>query len=380
MNIAIAIDSFKGSLTSMEAGRACMDGIKRVFPQSQVKIFPIADGGEGTVDALTEGMGGKTECIRVTGPLGQKVDATYGIIPTTSTAVIEMSAASGITLVPEKDRNPLYTTTYGVGEIIAHAIGKGCRSFIVGIGGSATNDGGVGMLQALGFSFTDENGNDIPKGASGLEKLCSIDASNALAELSECSFSIACDVKNPLCGNDGCSAVYGPQKGADPEMIEKMDKWLLSYAKLAKESFPHADENFPGSGAAGGMGFAFRTFLGGELKNGINMILAETGIEEYIKSSDYVITGEGRLDSQTVMGKAPAGVAAIAKKYSKPVIAFSGSVTADAGVCNSHGIDAFFPVLRRITTLEEAMEKSQAAKNMADTAEQVFRTLRINMK
>ena len=279
--------------------------------------------------------------------------------------------------MPDEKRNPLYTTTYGVGEAIKDAIQKGCRRFLVGIGGSATNDGGAGMLQALGFGFLDKEGRQIPHGAIGLKHLASITTDHILEELSECEFQIACDVENPLCGEKGASAVYGPQKGATPKMIEDMDAWLLRYARLAKEKFQKADENYPGTGAAGGLGFAFLTFTNAALMSGIQIVLAETQLERYISKADMVITGEGRLDGQTAMGKAPVGVAELAKKYNLPVIAFAGSVTKDAKECNQKGIDAFFPILREITTLEEAMEPERAKNNLIDTAEQVFRLLKL---
>lgn len=372
MRTVIAIDSFKGSLSSIEAGTACAEGIKRAYPESENIVMPVADGGEGTVDALTMGMGGEKVKITVCGPLGNKVEAEYGIIHETNTAIMEMSAAAGITLVADNERNPLNTTTYGVGEIIADAIGRGCRNFIIGIGGSATNDGGIGMLQALGFGILDKSGNQVPLGAKGIKEIYSITTDNVSPLLSECSFSIACDVTNPLCGDNGCSAVYGPQKGADEKMISDMDGWLSEYAKKVREVFLDADENYPGAGAAGGIGFAFMAFLQGKLQNGIELILEKTGIEEYIKNADVVITGEGRLDRQTVMGKAPGGVAKLAKKYDKKIIAFSGSVTRDAREVNNAGIDAFFPVLRTVCTLDEAMNTENAFRNMADTAEQVF--------
>lgn len=378
MNIVIAIDSFKGSLTSIDAGMAAAEGIQRAIHDAAFAVRPIADGGEGTVDALCMGMGGIKMAIDVTGPLGETVKAEYGIIPFERTAIIEMAYAAGITLVSEDERNPLNTTTYGVGEIISDAIAKGCRNFIIGIGGSATNDGGIGMLQALGFDILDKDGNPVPLGAKGLEQISSITADNANPKLGECTFNIACDVTNPLCGDLGCSAVFGPQKGADPEMIAKMDSWLSGYADKAKKVFPNADKDAKGAGAAGGMGFALMTFLNASLVNGIELILKETNLEEYIKEADIVVTGEGRLDSQTVMGKAPSGVASIAKKYGKKVIAFSGCVTRDARVCNEHGIDAFFPVLRNVCSLEEALNTDNAFDNIADTAEQVFRL--INMK
>ena len=377
MRVVIAIDSFKGSLTSIEAGNAVSEGIKKVYKDAECIVRPIADGGEGTVDTLVLGMNGERKTIKVTGPLGEVVEGDYGIIKETKTAIIEMSAAAGITLVPLDKRNPLETTTYGVGEIIKDAIGEGCRNFIIGIGGSATNDGGMGMLAALGFEFLDKDAKPVSLGAKGLDDICTITNANVIKELSECNFKVACDVTNPLCGKLGCSAVYGPQKGADEKMIERMDKALEKYALLSKEINPDADAKYPGTGAAGGLGFAFVAFLSAELKNGIQLILNESKLEEYIEDADVVITGEGRLDSQTAMGKAPGGVAEIAKKYNKPVIAFSGCVAKDAGVCNNCGIDAFFPALRNVCTLDEAMDKANAYENLASTAEQVFRLWKV---
>lgn len=357
----------------MEAGAAAMKGIKAAIPNAEVYVRPLADGGEGTVEALADGMGGKIHRVTVTGPLGEPVECSYCIIEKEKTAIIEMSGAAGITLIPAVRRNPLYTTTYGVGETIRDALEKGCRKFIIGIGGSATNDGGIGMLQALGYGFYDASGNEAPYGANGLERLAVIEDKNALPELKESEFFVACDVTNPLCGKNGCSAIYGPQKGADAQMVQTMDEWMLRYAKLAEKNFPKADRNRPGTGAAGGLGFAFLTFLNGVLEPGISIVLRETKLEQYMKDSDLVITGEGRLDGQTAMGKAPVGVAELAKKYKKPVIAFSGCVTEDAGACNRCGIDAFFPILRKPVTLEEAMDKENARKNMEATAEQAVR-------
>lgn len=378
MKVTIAIDSFKGSLSSLEAGHAIETGIKNVYPEAEVCVRPLADGGEGTVEALTCGMGGTLQTITVTGPLKTPVTCQYGIIENGSakTAVMEMAAAAGITLVPAEQRNPLNTTTYGVGEMIMDAIKKGCRKFIVGIGGSATNDGGAGMLQALGYGLLDHTGVPIAPGAAGLADLASITDENVIPELFECTFKIACDVNNPLCGPLGASAVYGPQKGATPDMIRSMDGWLGNYAKIAKTIRPEANAEKPGTGAAGGLGFAFSVFTNAILESGISIILDETGLENYIKDADFVVTGEGRLDGQTVMGKAPIGVAKIAKKYGKTVLAFSGCVTEDASACNSHGIDAFFPVLRGVVSLKEAMDKENARKNTAATAEQVFRLIK----
>lgn len=400
VKVVVAIDSWKGSLGSLEAAASIAEGVQRVFPEAEVLVRPLADGGEGTVEALVLGMNGRMETVQVTGPLGISVEASYGIIEElkegcvereddvgqescdrtmerTKIAIIEMAAAAGITLVDEKYRNPLDTTTFGVGEMICDAIHKGCRKFIVGIGGSATNDGGIGMLQALGYEFLNANGKQVPFGAKGLAEIVKIIDDHVLPELKECEFKVACDVTNPLCGTQGCSAVYGPQKGATPAMIADMDQWLFHYARLTQETYPHANWNQAGTGAAGGLGFAFLSYTNAVLESGIQIILEETRLESYIKAADIVITGEGRLDGQTVMGKAPIGVAAIAKKYGKPVLAFSGCVTEDSGVCNQYGIDAFFPVLRTVTTLEEAMEKEQAKRNLSATVEQVFRLIKI---
>ena len=377
MRAVIAIDSLKGSLSSIEAGQAIAEGIKKADAKADVVIRPLADGGEGTVEALVCGMNGTLQHVKVTGPLGEPVVCEYGIIDETKTAVIEMSGAAGITLVPDAKKNPLYTTTYGVGEVIRDAIEKGCRRFIVGIGGSATNDGGIGMLQALGYGFLNKDGQQVPFGAIGLKELETITDTYVLPELAECEFKIACDVTNPLCGENGCSAVYGPQKGANPSMIMEMDKWLRYYAALAREKFPKANLNEPGTGAAGGLGFAFLTFTNAVLESGIKIVLEETELESYVKGADVVVTGEGRLDFQTAMGKAPVGVAGLAKKFDIPVLAFAGSVTKDATECNKNGIDAFFPILRGISTLEEAMKPENAKQNLTDTAEQAFRLFNI---
>ncbi len=375
MKITVAIDSFKGSLSSIKAGEAVRAAVLDLNDKNEVYIRPIADGGEGTVAAMYAALGGEIVSLSVTGPLGKPTMAEYCVLADKKTAVIEMSAAAGITLIKEGDRNPLYTTTYGVGEIIKDAIAHGCRKFIIGIGGSATNDGGTGMLKALGFDFLDKDGNNIPLGAIGLKTLSEISEENVLPELKNCSFRVACDVKNSLCGEDGCSAVYGPQKGATPEMVRDMDTWLKNYADIAKERFPKADAEFEGAGAAGGLGFAFHSFMNANLQSGIEIVLEETKLEEYIRRSDIVITGEGRLDGQTVMGKAPIGVARLAKKYGKTVIAFSGCVTKDAVACNSCGIDAFFPILRGVTTLEEALDEQNAYDNLYATATQVLRLI-----
>lgn len=376
LKIVAAIDSFKGSLSTVEAGNAVRDGVLRVYENAQVVVSPLADGGEGTVEALTRGEPEDLVSVTVTGPLGLPVTAVYGMIDSGKTAVIEMAAAAGITLVPTGKRDPLYTTSYGVGEMIADAIKRGCRNFIIGIGGSATNDCGVGMLSALGFTFLDENGHPVPFGAYGVGKIRRIDCKNALPILSECSFHVACDVKNPLCGENGCSAIYGPQKGAPPETVQRMDGYLRAFALLTAKTLGCDHGVTPGAGAAGGLGFAFLSYLKATLEPGIDLVIRETHLENEIRDADLVVTGEGRLDEQTCMGKAPAGVAAIAAKYGVPVIAFSGCVTDGARVLPAHGIHAFFPVLRTPCTVEEAMETRTAYKNLSDTAEQVFRLIR----
>ena len=284
MKVVIAIDSLKGSLSSIEAGMAIKEGVLRAKPDARIVVKPLADGGEGTARALTQGMHGHMETVTVTGPLGDPVKADYGIIG--DTAVIEMAAAAGITLVPASRRNPLYTTTYGVGELILDAMEKNCRHFIIGIGGSATNDCGVGMLQALGFVFSDRNGTPVSFGADGVKDIAAIDNSHVSPLLSRCDFRIACDVTNPLCGSQGCSAVFGPQKGADPAMISQMDAWLSAFAALTKVQYPNVDPSMPGSGAAGGLGFAFSAYLGATLQSGISIVLEETQMEAAIKEEN----------------------------------------------------------------------------------------------
>ena len=278
MKVLAVIDSFKGSLTSLQAGNAVKKAILRVDENAFVTVKPLADGGEGTVDAFSAAPDSQIVEVTVCSPVLKPVNAKYVILKNTDTAVIEMAAAAGITLIQDKERNPLNTTTYGVGEIIKDAIERGCRKFIIGIGGSATNDGGVGMLTALGFEFLDKNNNPVPFGAKGLKELSAIKNDRVIPELKDCTFSVACDVTNPLCGENGCCAVFAPQKGGTPEMIIEMDSWLKNYAKTVKEVLPKADPEMPGAGAAGGLGFAFGCFTNATLKSGIDIILSETGI------------------------------------------------------------------------------------------------------
>ncbi len=376
MKAVIAIDSFKGSMSSIEAGLAAKEGILRVFEDAEVSVYPIADGGEGTVDALVTGMGGELIYVKVKNPLGDIITASYGIVNST-TAIMEMSAAAGITLIAHDLLNPMNTTTYGVGQMIKDAISRGCRNFVIGIGGSATNDGGIGMLQALGFDLLNSDGEPVSLGAKGLSEIAEIGCYNAPRELKDCTFNIACDVKNPLCGANGCSRIFAPQKGATAEQIEIMDRDLDRFAEMTAGLIPSADKNAAGAGAAGGLGFAFSAYLNGTLKPGIELILDLIKLEQSIKTADIVLTGEGRLDAQTVMGKAPIGIARLAKKHAKPVFAFAGAVLRDARACNAAGIDAYFPIVRTPCALDQAMDKKTAKENMSDTVEQAIRIFAI---
>ena len=372
MKVVIAIDSLKGSLSSMEAGMAIKDGILAAKPDAEVIVKPLADGGEGTTDALIEGMNGERIDLTVTGPMHTPVDAYYGYLKDTNTAVMEMASAAGITLVPDSEKNPLLATSYGVGEMINDAIQRGCRNFIIGIGGSVTNDGGIGMLKALGVRFLDENGEDAGEGGQALAKVARIDVSGMNPLLKECHIQVACDVNNPLCGENGSTYVYGPQKGVTEDMKKTLDEAMAHFARVTSETLENDYMNTPGAGAAGGLGYAFLAYTGAALTPGIELILDAVGLEEELSGADVVVTGEGRLDFQTAMGKAPVGVARLAKKYNAKVIAFAGSVTKEATACNKEGIDAFFPILRGVCTLAEAMDPVAARNNMTATVEQVI--------
>lgn len=377
MKVVVAIDSLKGSLTSLEAGNAAKEGILRAMPEIEVVVKPLADGGEGTVDAFIEGEKGTRITMSVTGPMGGEVKCCYGILEDGRTAVMEMAQASGITLVAENERNPMQASTYGVGEMIRDAVYRGCRYFIMGIGGSATNDGGIGMLSALGFRFLDSKGQSVFGGARELSRIVAIRADGALPELAECEFQIACDVRNPLCGKNGATYIYGPQKGLPHELCDEIDKGMKHYAEVAELFCGKTCRDIPGAGAAGGLGFAFLAFLNGTLVPGVELVLETIHLEQEIKNARFVVTGEGRLDAQTAMGKAPAGVAKIAKQYGCQVLAFTGEVTEEAKKCNETGIDAFFPIVRGVANLEDAMRPENAKRNMADAVEQVFRLISV---
>lgn len=423
--ILVAVDSFKGSMTSLEAGNAIKKGIKSILPDTEVRVRPVADGGEGTTDALIYGRDGVSrERCYVTGPLGDRITAEYTIYNAADgrTAVMEMAAAAGLPLVPENRRDPMHTTTYGVGEMINDAVSKGCERFIIGIGGSATNDGGIGMLQALGFSCLDVNGHEVPYGAEGLgvlerivipgkmlvrknsselavadpvdtpivgtaaisgagavDESC-VDDDDFASRLSRCTFSIACDVTNPLVGELGCSRVFAPQKGADAETVEIMDGYMKNYADVVERSAEgKSDRNTPGAGAAGGLGYAFLMFLGGKLMPGIDIVLSEIGLETDVEWADTVITGEGRIDAQTMMGKTPAGVARLAKEHGKYVIAIGGCLGDGAENCVKEGLFNECYAVNNVLGIDDsdseqvrtAMKPENAAANLTTCAAKI---------
>lgn len=377
-NIVIAIDSFKGSLSSIQAGNIVFNATKKIFPQSNIKIFPLADGGEGTVDALTEGLHGKIISSYVTGPLGDKIQSRYGYLAQDNIAIIEMADTAGLTLVPENKRNPLFTTTYGLGELILDAIHNGCRKFIIGIGGSATNDCGLGMLSALGIKFFNKNHQPVGIFGKDLQDIVFIDTSTLNPLIKDCSFSIACDVTNPLYGENGCSHIYAPQKGATPDIVNQMDNNIKNFADLIKKQLGLTGANLAGAGAAGGLGFAFHTFLKAQLIPGIELILNTLHIQEFLKNADLLITGEGKIDLQTSMGKAPIGIAKLAKQLNPQikVIAICGCATNNASSVNSQGIDAYFPIIQAPISLQKAMQTDIASNNLNQTITQILNLLK----
>lgn len=380
MKIVVAIDSLKGSLSSIEAGNCIRDGILRVYNENEVDIVvkPLADGGEGTLEALACGMDGTVKEIEVSGPLMKRVSSKYGYVASQQTAIIEMATASGLGLVDINERNPRNTTTYGVGEIIKHCIDDGVRHFVVGIGGSATNDCGTGMLTALGYKFLDKDGNTLDGKGDNLVRIKSIDDSSVVEHLKDCTFKVACDVNNPLCAERGASYIFGPQKGASPSDVKYLDEGCENFANVVKEKYGKDNKDKAGAGAAGGLGYAFMTFFGGELKSGVDIVLEALNLKENLVDADYVITGEGKLDSQTAMGKAPVGVAKLAKDVNSniKVVAFAGAVSEDSRILNNNGVDAYFSITNSPMSLEKAMDISVASENMTQTAEQVFRLIK----
>lgn len=376
MKVVIAIDSFKGSMTSNEVSGAVEKGVKEVFSDAEIIIVPIADGGEGTVETLVEGLGGNIIEKSVFGPLKNKVIASYGIL-NDKTAVIEMATAAGLPLLKTSERNPLKTTTFGVGELIKDAINNGCRDFIIGIGGSSTNDAGIGMLEALGYAFYDENKVKLDCVGESLNKIDFIDDKNRLKELDECRFLIACDVNNPFYGPTGAAYVYARQKGADDEMIEQLDQGLKNFANVVNRQYNIDVSSLSGAGAAGGLGGGLHTFLNGELLPGIDIIFNKIDLENKIKTADVIITGEGKMDFQSVMGKAPTGVSKLGQKYQIPVIGLAGGITDDAYKLHETGITAIFSIMNYPMTVDEAMEKANAIKLVEFNTIEIFRLIKI---
>lgn len=375
MKIVIAPDSFKESLSALDVAREIKAGFSEVFPDADYVLVPVADGGEGTVEALVAATGGEVVTLRATGPLGEPVEAFYGLTGDGATAVIEMAAASGLELVPPDRRDPLKTTTFGVGEMIRAALDRGARHLIVGVGGSATNDGGAGMAQALGIRLLDAAGRDLPPGGGALGDLVRIDLSGLDPRIAGCRIEVACDVDNPLVGPNGASAIFGPQKGATAETIAHLDAGLANLAAKLAEETGLSVADLPGGGAAGGLAAGLHAFLGAELRPGAEIVMNAVGLDAAVADADLVLTGEGRIDHQTIHGKTPIGVAAVAKRRGRPVVAIAGSLGKDAHVVHAHGIDAVFSVLSRPCTVAEAL--AGAAENVRVTARNVAATWRL---
>ncbi|MDA8490327.1 glycerate kinase [Kluyvera sp. Awk 3] len=372
MKIVIAPDSYKESLSALEVASAIEAGFREIYPDAEYIKLPVADGGEGTVEAMVAATQGRVVEVEVTGPLGEPVQGFYGISGDESCAFIEMAAASGLELLPPAARNPLKTTSWGTGELIRHALDLGVTRMIIGIGGSATNDGGAGMVQALGAQLLTANGQPIAPGGAGLSTLATIDISGLDPRLAQCRIDVACDVTNPLVGDEGASAVFGPQKGATTEMVAQLDRALAHYAGQIAQDLDLDVLTLEGGGAAGGMGAALYAFCGAHLRPGIDIVTDALHLDALVADADLVITGEGRIDSQTIHGKVPVGVARVAKRYQIPVIGIAGSLTADVGVVHQHGLDAVFSVLHRICSLDEALAEAganvrMAARNIAAT-------------
>jgi len=373
MKIVIAPDSFKESLSALQVASAIEAGMREVWPDADYLKLPVADGGEGTVQAMIDATGGGRIEHEVTGPLGEPLRAFYGLVEDDgkgALAVIEMAAASGLESVPPARRNPLLTTSRGTGELIRIALDAGARRFVLGVGGSATNDGGAGMLQALGVRLLDADGRDIGPGGGELARLDRIDASALDARVAASEFQIACDVANPLVGPQGASSIFGPQKGATPAMVTQLDANLRRYAGIIQRDLGQDVANLPGAGAGGGIAAAMVVFLKGRLRPGVEIVLDAVGLDAAVRDADLVVTGEGRIDGQTVQGKTPMGVARVARAHGKPVIAIGGSLARDADAVHAHGIEAVFAAVRRPCSLEEALAAGEenlrhAARNVA---------------
>ncbi|HUT75561.1 MAG TPA: glycerate kinase [Armatimonadota bacterium] len=373
MNIVIAPDSFKGSLTAVAAADAIEQGVRAVVPSAELVRVPLADGGEGTAQALVDATGGRLVQQRVWGPLREPVEAFFGILGDDTTGVVETAAASGLALVPAERRDPRVTTTYGTGQLIAAAMDQGCTKVIVAVGGSATNDGGAGMAQALGARLTDDNGEQLGPGGAELARLAKVDVSNMDARVRTTEFCIATDVNNPLCGPQGASAVYGPQKGATPDMVRELDSALMRYATVIARDLKQEVADRPGAGAAGGLGAGLMAFLGAQPRMGIAVVLETVDFESYLEAADLVITGEGRIDSQTAYGKTLSGLGRLARRYNVPVIALAGAVHEEAERLAEIGIDAAVSIVPAPMTEAEAM--AQAGALLQDAAEKVMRLI-----
>lgn len=374
MKFVLAPDSFKESMSSMEACRAMEKGIKKVYKDAECIKVPMADGGEGTVEALVNATGGKFIETEVTNPIGKIIKAKYGILDDGRTAVIEMAKASGIELIKIEERNPYLTTTYGTGELIKDAVKRGIKHILIGIGGSATNDGGAGMLQSLGVKLLDSNKEEIPLGGAYLNRIEYIEKEKIDEFLKDITIEVACDVKNTLIGKNGASYIFGPQKGADSKMVKVLDDNLNHFACKIKEYLNIDIAKVPGSGAAGGLGGALLAFCNAELKSGIDIVIKYTNLEEKIKMSDYVLTGEGSIDGQTIFGKTPAGVSKIAKKYNVPVLAFAGKVESESSNLYNEGVKSIFCIMRGVETLDSALKNG--SYNLERTVENVVRLIK----
>ena len=375
MKIVVAPQAFKGSLSATEVGNSMIKGIENVIENSTNLLVPVADGGDGTLETLVESSQGKINLIKVTGPLGEQQNSAWGALGRNKTAIIEMARSSGLALVPINKLNPLISTTYGLGEVILDALDQGYRDFIIGIGGSATNDAGAGMAQALGAKLLDSNGNELPFGGESLSKLNSIDVGGIDTRIKESNFAIACDVNNPLTGPEGASAIYGPQKGATPEMVNTLDQALTNFAKIVEKDLGIKINNVEGSGAAGGLGGGLIAFLNGKLRKGVDIVLDFVDIDKALTNTNLVITGEGQLDFQTIYNKAPIGVARRAKHLGIPVIAISGSLGENFSVVHEHGIDAASSIVSKPMTLAEASKN--APELISAATEQALRYMKI---
>ncbi|WP_372774815.1 glycerate kinase [Mangrovibacterium sp.] len=373
MKILIAPDSFKDCLEAADVARFLADGVRRVFPEAEIKSIPVADGGEGFVQTMLSALGGERVSIQVFDPLRRPVLAFYGILPD-GTAVIEMAAASGIELLKPEERDPLQTTTFGTGQLMVDAMKKGCGRIIIGIGGSATNDGGMGMARALGYRFPDKNGDKVSQGGGSLGRIESIDASELNPLLAQTEVLVACDVSNPLTGPNGASAVYGPQKGATPEVVDMLDRNLAHFAEIIRRDLKIDVLSLPGSGAAGGLGAGLVAFAGGRLQAGFDIVKEQTKLEAAVMEADFVLTGEGKMDSQTKHGKTPWGVAQLAKKYKKPLFAFAGFLGEGYRELYGEGFTSIFALPKGPASLDACI--ANAPELLADTAEQVFRVLK----